>query len=242
VVKINPQHSCSHVTKLEISLKDDVLWTVAVGLPIILNAVVEPDTIWFSTIIGEYQDNIRIAATNRPDFELGPPVHSVVTKFTANTQPVEEYELTADIARKLGIDIDKGEIISQSPKLICMLTSHDEHWSSIYPITDTRIKRLILGALEQFAFLRQQDINWEEVIDQIVRLLLIHQTIKLDMRPKHLYGNAIANIDVPIKPQTLKEKLRNFIAQFAIPYELLSRTIIEIYLDGGKAKISSKSI
>ncbi len=184
---IDPKHECSAVIRPEISLHEEVLWTDGVGLPVLLDAIALPDAVWFSTVVGEYDDEMRIIATDSPgirsDMASSRSIEGEVTRLIGDRRPVTEYELTQDVAARFGIrDLVRLEISDFKAERGWLIASHDEHWSAVYPVGYTQLRQIVEGVLGQISFAIGREVPSGGVADALTELLHSYSTVRLDAR------------------------------------------------------------
>ncbi len=199
---IDPKHECSAVTRPELSLHEKVLWTDGVGLPVLLNAIALPDTVWFSTVVGEYDDETRIIGADSPEIrsDMASPrsIEGEVARFIGDRRPVSEYKLTDDVAGRFGIrDLVHLEISDFRAERGWLIASHDEHWSALYPVDDTELRQIMEGVLGQIGFAIGREVPPGGVVDALTELLRSYSTIRLDAR------RAVQAEDNPIEVEAM---------------------------------------
>jgi len=208
---IDPQHNCwwtsRKVTELRLFTNENRLITAGVSPRVLLSALAEPDYIWYSTIYGDFNDNVDIIATS--DSELlqesrEPYIHTgPVTKYIGDIFPVREYVLNDAVAGalnfKYSVDAESGGRMSlESPSqplpdpVQVFVSSHDECFSYVEPATDSIIHRVVLQILELHSFYLQQDFEWSLVRDRLVAMLSLHGSVSLksDQRRKRILVGA----------------------------------------------------
>ncbi len=185
---IDPKHDCSAITRPEISLGEQALFTDCVGLPILLSAIALPDVIWFSTVVGEHDDETRIIATGSrqipSEVSSSLPRAGAVGKFIGDRHSITEYELTEEVASRFGIhDLVNLEITDFRAERAWLVASHDEHWSVVYPISEVQLHRILRGVLGQIGFAIGREIVPEDgVVEALADLLRSNTTIRLEAR------------------------------------------------------------
>ncbi|MBV9278528.1 MAG: hypothetical protein JOZ41_00455 [Chloroflexi bacterium] len=210
---VDPKHDCSGVSRPELELSDDgrLLFTTGVGLPILLGAVAMPNTTWFSSVAGEHGDETMVIATRLaiadPIADL-PPAEGLVARFVGNQGHVDERELSSTIAEYFGTDLETLEPDETRYPETWTVTSHDEHWSTLYPIDAPVLRRVIRGVLRQIAFVAGRDIDWDGVSDKLLGILRPNVSLRLDARRSRLRQHVVAvGVQIPRGGRTLRERV-----------------------------------
>src|SRR5262249_9470755 len=149
ITMIDPRHNCPLVWAPEIRRDGLMLESAGVGLPVLFRAIWEPDLIWLSKVYGDSRDNLLVIASQEGDDVLTslncPAVAGVVTRFIGDTYQLREFEATNDVTAYFGVDDDSREIAGLPATGPWLLTSHDEHWSTLYLVDDASTSRVLEG-------------------------------------------------------------------------------------------------
>ena len=221
----------------ELRLWGAVLHTTAVGLPVLLGGIYRPDMMWFSVVTGENGDEIRIIAVREADAtgtDLAPPVSNVVERFIGRSYPVREYELTDRVAKRYGLVEDGLTLRGSGDGTAWLVTSHDEHFSTIWPVREPELSRLVGAVLGQLSFVLQRDLDWGEIPQALRSMLRSYPVLRLEAhRGRRPYVRLAT--EVPAERRNLLQ--RAVAAVWLPPFETIGR----IALDGPTAQLQLRS-
>jgi hypothetical protein len=169
-------------------------------LPILLAAVWKPGLNWFSRVRGDFADNLTVVASTDDKDVLAtcrpPRIEGAVSRFIGDRFAVREYEATSEVNAFFGIDDESDQMASNNAAGPWLLTSHDEHWTTLYPASDRIVERILEGMLEQLAFLIGREITWGRASQELKARFDAHESLRLDARSLQLRAPSVINVDI----------------------------------------------
>ena len=127
-----------------------------VSLRVILPAFRDLDMRWYSTVYGEYDDNLLLIGCDRtPASEFECVKYQETSPIQALYQDAfpEEYVLTDNIRSALGIQFEGNSFfIDQEDKIAYQVYIHDNCFFYIKPVNDSLLDKLLNCLLEQHSF------------------------------------------------------------------------------------------
>lgn len=184
MIKIS--HSCYWVSSKTTEIKLTNTYCYGSGVP--LNVILygfknDKDTVWFSTCYGY---NVLLIGVK-------PAIADTIKKYKHNdTSPIEtalgtptqfqEYELTEDIQRQLGIIIDeeKDTYSVLKPDIIeYQIDIHDDCFSSVWPANEDIINQIVLCILQLHSYYLNVEVDWSSVLGILVDRLKKDKCLRL---------------------------------------------------------------
>lgn len=178
----------SHKRLTEIRQHNSSLNGAGVSLRVILPAFSDSEMIWYSTVYGEYSDNILLLGCDRNTASLVPCVEY---KETSPVQAIykdaflDEYVLTDDIRSALGVRFEGNSFfIDHEDRIAYQVYIHDNCFFYIKPAEDALLGKLLNCILEQHSFYLGQEVDWSSIFPEIVKQLLTLGRIEMQSNPK----------------------------------------------------------
>jgi len=172
----------------EIRYQNSSLNGAGVSLEVILPAFSGSETIWYSTVYGEYDDNVLLIGCDRNTASLFE--HVKYTEISA-LQAVYKgnfpntYVLTDKIRSTLGIRFEGNSFfIDQEDRIAYQVYIHDNCFFYINPVKDTLLGKLLNCILEQHSFYLEQEVDWSSVFPEIMTQLLRLGRIDMQSGPR----------------------------------------------------------
>ncbi len=147
-----------------------------VTLQVLLHAFIDSNTIWFSTIYGDYNDNILLLGlTESETRSMNKEKHISQDPFIeAMSSLFKEYHLTSEIMKGLGVDLDSvnnSYSLRESHRVKYQIYIHDNCFFKITPVDKIMLEKLVNVILRLHSFYFGSDINWLSVTSAIVEQL-----------------------------------------------------------------------
>jgi hypothetical protein len=171
--------------------RDSSLSGAGVSLRVILPALTALDLIWYSTVYGEYDDNLLLLGCDsnttslfeRVEYKERSPVQAVCQDTFPN-----EYVLTDNIRSALGIRFEGNDcIIDRADSIACQVYVHDNCFFYVRPVDEALAGKLLNCILEQHSFYMGQEIDWSCVLPDLVRHLLALGELEMQSDPRGPY-------------------------------------------------------
>lgn len=147
-----------------------------VSLQVILPAFLSSEMIWYSTVYGEFDDNVLLLGCRRNTASLFEHVkYTGISAVQAIYKDVflDEYVLTDNIRSALGIRFEGNSFsIDQEDGIAYQVYSHDNCFFYIKPVEDTLLGKLLNCIFAQHSFYLEREIDWSSVFPEIVEQLL----------------------------------------------------------------------
>ncbi len=171
----------------EICYHDSSLNGAGVSLRVILPAFRGLGMIWYSTVYGEYNDNILLLGCDRNTASL---LECVRYEETSPVQALygdefpDEYVLTAGIRSALGLGFEGNSFFIDQEKVAYHVYIHDNCFFYINPVKDALLNELLSCILEQHSFYLGQEVDWSSIFPEIANQLLTLGRIEIQSDPK----------------------------------------------------------
>jgi len=171
---LNDWWSRKRLTRLR--YRDSSLSGAGVSLRVILPALKALNLTWYSTVYGEYDDNLLLLGCDknaasqfdRIEYKETSPLQAVCQDTFLN-----EYVLTDHIRSALGIRFEENDcIINREESIACQVYVHDNCFFYVRPVDEALSGKLLNCILEQHSFYLGQEIDWSGVLADLVRHLL----------------------------------------------------------------------
>ncbi len=173
----------SHKRLTEIRYHNSSLSGAGVSLRVILPAFSDSEMIWYSTMYGEYNDNILLLGSDTNTASL---FQHVEYKETSPIQVIykdafpNEYMLTDNIRSALGIRFEGNSFfIDHEDRIAYQVYIHDNCFFYIKPVEDVLLSKLLSCILKQHSFYLGQEVDWSSIFPEIVKQLLTLGKIKM---------------------------------------------------------------
>jgi hypothetical protein len=167
-------------------MQGDEVVGVGASLRVLLHAFERKQYVWYSLVFGDVNDEVLVVPVERALAGALPRRrHSGVGPVAAALMPedVEEYELTGEAQRALGVHID-AESSEVRASVRHWIYVHDDCFFSLEG-ADEGLKRQTLEALlEMHSFYLGAQVDWSGVVDEIYRLLEAHDEVTLETDPE----------------------------------------------------------
>lgn len=164
----------------EIYIDANQLIGAGVSLRVLMHAFKGQNHVWFSAIYGMHHDNC-VAYGVRPEIadtfpkeaaEDVPPIQAALKEDFK----LEEYPLTEEVQSARGVKIedpgDDGDLHEEGMQNVhCRVHVHDDCFFNVKPLDDLLLRRLISCILEQHSFYLKQEIDWSQVLEEIVQII-----------------------------------------------------------------------
>ena len=160
-----------------------------VSMQVISTAFSKDEFTWFSTIYGEYNDNLLLVAFEKSTanlFNKIPYDDQDGKRLFYGQVWKNEYKITDEIASLLGltIDVTKGFEIKNKEKIQFYIFSHDNCFFEIEPISEVLMFQVVQAILQQHNYYLDQDIQWERIIPKILRIISSNKEVDIQSVPK----------------------------------------------------------
>ncbi len=178
----------SHKRLTHIRYTDSVLSGAGVSLQVILPAFDTSELIWYSTIYGDYDDNLLLLGYDRDEaasferiaYEETSPVKALYAGDFPN-----EYVLTDKLRLALGLTFEGNSFsITQEERIACQVYIHDNCFFFIKPVNAALFDRVFGCILEQHSFYLGQEIDWLDVPSELTKQLVSLGKLELQSDPK----------------------------------------------------------
>ena len=127
------------------------------SLRVLLHAFSDTDLVWFSTVYGEFDDNVLLVALDRATAQSYPQIkHPTIAPIKvawADEPDFEEYVLSDAIQADLGIRCDENLYFNKPSSLIqFQIDIHDDCFFTMKLIEPELLKKLVYCILQQHSF------------------------------------------------------------------------------------------
>jgi hypothetical protein len=187
---IDPQHSCSWSRKrlTEVGVVDSAFLGAGVPLRVLAHALPDRDTVWYSKVYGEYDDNVFLVGLDRAtaDSVGGDKLSEAAPLSTAlgNNESHEEYGLSTEIEAKLGIVCDEAQYSIRDEALVkYRVHLHDDCFFRVELIDAKLLRELVCCILQQHSFYLGVEIDWSGAIDPVVNIIGDSERIGIQSDP-----------------------------------------------------------
>ncbi len=145
-----------------------------VPLKVILQGFAKSELVWFSVRFGTFDDNVLLLglceSEARPlnkeqHIRRGPMAEAVGALY-------EEYNLNFEIMRTLGVTLDSERntySLDASKRVKYRVFVHDDCFFDVTGVDETIVRRLMHSILRMHSFYLKAEVDWSEVLDQLVR-------------------------------------------------------------------------
>src|SRR5207248_19208 len=146
-----------------------------------------------------------------------------LTRFIGEHHPVREYDLTEDVAERFGIGLGQPDVMEFHREAGWLVTSHDEHWRSLYPVSEPLLRRVLVGVLQQLSFLVKHDLAEADIVAKLMPVLRAWPALKFDARPGKGGGETLVKVGVepPSDQRTLLERAMGCV--WLLPFRTIGR-------------------
>lgn len=172
----------------DVRYQDSTLSGAGVSLQVILPAFGESELVWFSSIYGDFDDNLLLLGYDRKE-----AAHFDHVRYL-DTSPVQtlyrgdfphEYVLTDEARLALGVRFEEDEFfIDQEERIACLVYIHDNCFFWIKPISTALLERVFGCILQQHSFYLGQEIDWSGISGELTRRLASMGKLELQSDPK----------------------------------------------------------
>ena len=175
---IDPQHGCwwSGKRLTKIGVAGSAFSGAGVPLRVLAHALPHQDTVWYSKVYGEFNDNVILVGIDRDTADsAGEGKPNEATLFSAalgNAGTYVEYGLSAEIEARLGIVCDEDKHSFRDESLVkCRVYVHDDCFFRVVPINAELLRALVSCILQQHSFYLGLEVDWSDVIDPVLNIM-----------------------------------------------------------------------